>query len=83
MQMDATEKAKLDDEWKRMAGTGRALSRKRMIASLAAVAVATPFFVASAIAFFFIHWRGAFLFIPGIILGAIVQKKLWPKGQFA
>jgi hypothetical protein len=88
---DAAEKAKLENEWKKMGAMGRDLQMKRLIATLAAVGVAAPFFVLGILillgGIFVVSGRAFILgfgaMAGGVVLGGVVRKALWPRGQFA
>ena len=84
------EASRLKDEWARAQGFGRALARRRLIATLASMvvcgAVALVGYVALLVAWPFdkipvLYLAGPWL--AALPLGWWVRQKLWPRGQFA
>jgi hypothetical protein len=84
------EAEKLKSEWARAQGFGRALGRKRMVATLASM-MATGVVVLVGYVVLFVLWPFDKIpvlylglpWLPALPLGWFVRNKLWPKGQFA
>jgi hypothetical protein len=90
MELPQDEAAKLKDEWSRAQGFGRALGRRRMIATLASIVVCGAIVLVG----YFVLLVGwpfekipvlylALPWLPALPLGWFVRQKLWPRGQFA
>ncbi|NUP14460.1 MAG: hypothetical protein HOW73_51175 [Polyangiaceae bacterium] len=90
MDISDDEKAKLEAEWKKMSGFGRAVQRQRIIATVASIGAALPFFIAGIVVVLggldvdaeVAMAIGLSIMGVGVTLGAIIRAKLWPKGQF-
>jgi hypothetical protein len=90
MGTDPAEAAKLKDEWARAQGFGRALARRRMVATLASLVVTTAL-VFGGYAALWLLWPFDKIpvvylglpWIPALPVGWLVRQKLWPRGQFA
>jgi hypothetical protein len=80
----------LKAEWARAQSAGRGVSRKKLVATLASVAVTSVVVVAGYVVFI-VAWpfdRVPVLFLalpwlPALPLGWFVRRKLWPGGALA
>lgn len=87
-QPTAREQQALANEWERMQGMARRLSRQGFIATIGGMAVVCGGFVLSALLYFFwpLHKIPiVFLVAPiafSVGIGWKARTKLWPKGQF-
>jgi hypothetical protein len=83
----AAEDEALKAEWSRAQAAGRGASRKKLVATLASVAVASIAVVAGYVVLY-VAWpfdRIPVLFLglpwlPALPLGWFVRRKLWPRG---
>jgi hypothetical protein len=90
MNVSPDEAARLKDEWSRAQGFGRALARKRLIATLASIVVCGVTvlvgYVVLLVAWPFDKIPVVYLslpWLPALPIGWFVRQKLWPRGQFA
>jgi hypothetical protein len=84
------EAEQLKAEWAKAQGFGRALARRRMIATLASMAATGAIVVGGYVALL-VLWPFdkipllylSLPWIPALPFGWFIRNKLWPKGQFA
>jgi hypothetical protein len=82
-----SEEEKLRDEWARAQASGRAMDRKKMLATLAGVGVTFVLSVPTTIALVAIGAMderiGAVIALGSLFVGWFVRNRLWPRGQFS
>ncbi len=79
--------AKLKDEWARAQQSGRAMARKKMLATGAGMAVtfvlSVPMIIGLAAINAIDERAGALIAVGALVAGWFVRNRLWPRGQFS
>jgi len=82
-----SEDQKLKDEWARAQASGRAMDRKKAVATLVGVGVTFVLSVPLTIALLaigaFDERIGGLLALGSLFVGWFVRNRLWPRGQFS